>query len=148
MEAPPASAGTRRRSLQDRCPTHQDQWSTLQQPVELTAQGEHRTPGPLLETMPRLSAALAVALACSVSAFQAPVSQPARRSVARHAEDPTKVWYADLANGVQNLLQNSPLNEGKKAVVKMMAGGYDVQATNAKLDELIANPVVMLSFTK
>ena len=97
--------------------------------------------------MPRLSAALAVALACSASAFQAPVSQPAR-SVARHAEDPTKVWYADLANGVQNLLQNSPLNEGKKAVVKMMAGGYDAQATNAKLDELIANPVVMLSFTK
>ena len=93
-------------------------------------------------------ARLAVALAlCTVSAFQAP-SQPARRSLARQAEDPTKVWYADLANGVQNLLQNSPLNEGKKAVVKMMAGGYDAQATNAKLDELIANPVVMLSFTK
>ena len=96
--------------------------------------------------MPRLSAALAVALAC-VSAFQAPPSQP-RSVLVRHAEDPTKVWYADLANGVQNLLQNSPLNEGKKAVVKMMAGGYDVRATNAKLDELIANPVVMLSFTK
>ena len=96
--------------------------------------------------MPRLSAALAVALACSVSAFQAPVSQ--RSTLVRHAEDPTKVWYADLANGVQNLLQNSPLNEGKKAVVKMMAGGYDVAATNKKLDELIANPVVMLSFTK
>ena len=95
--------------------------------------------------MPRF--AVALALCAAVSAFQAPLSQPAR-SVARHAEDPTKVWYADLANGVQNLLQNSPLNEGKKAVVKMMAGGYDVQATNAKLDELIANPVVMLSFTK
>ena len=95
--------------------------------------------------MPRL--AVALALCCAASAFQAPVSQP-RSGLARHAEDPTKVWYADLANGVQNLLQNSPLNEGKKAVVKMMAGGYDVQATNAKLDELIANPVVMLSFTK
>ena len=94
--------------------------------------------------MPRLAVALAL---CTVSAFQAPVSKPRCRLV-RHAEDPTKVWYADLANGVQNLLQNSPLNEGKKAVVKMMAGGYDVQATNAKLDELIANPVVMLSFTK
>ena len=93
--------------------------------------------------MPRLAVALAL---CAVSAFQ-PVSQPRSRLV-RHAEDPTKVWYADLANGVQNLLQNSPLNEGKKAVVKMMAGGYDAQATNAKLDELIANPVVMLSFTK
>ena len=96
-----------------------------------------------LETMPRLAVALAL---CTVSAFQAPVSR--RSTLARHAEDPTKVWYADLANGVQNLLQNSPLNEGKKAVVKMMAGGYDAQATNAKLDELIANPVVMLSFTK
>ena len=101
-------------------------------------------PRPVLETMPRL--AVALALCCAASAFQAPVSR--RSTLARHAEDPTKVWYADLANGVQNLLQNSPLNEGKKAVVKMMAGGYDVQATNAKLDELIANPVVMLSFTK
>ena len=94
--------------------------------------------------MPRL--AVALALCCAASAFQAPVSR--RSTLARHAEDPTKVWYADLANGVQNLLQNSPLNEGKKAVVKMMAGGYDVAATNKKLDELIANPVVMLSFTK
>ena len=100
-------------------------------------------PRPVLETMPRLAVALAL---CAASAFQAPVSR--RSTLARHAEDPTKVWYADLANGVQNLLQNSPLNEGKKAVVKMMAGGYDVAATNAKLDELIANPVVMLSFTK
>ena len=94
--------------------------------------------------MPRLAVALALG---AVSAF-APVSQPARSTLVRHAEDPTKVWYADLANGVQNLLQNSPLNEGKKAIVKMMAGGYDAAATNAKLDELIANPVVMLSFTK
>ena len=98
----------------------------------------------VLNRMPRL--AVALALCAAASAFQAPVSQ--RNTLVRHAEDPTKVWYADLANGVQNLLQNSPLNEGKKAVVKMMAGGYDVQATNAKLDELIANPVVMLSFTK
>ena len=99
---------------------------------------------PVLE-MPRL--AVALALCAAASAFQAPSQRP-RSIITRHAEDPTKVWYADLANGVQNLLQNSPLNEGKKAVVKMMAGGYDVAATNAKLDELIANPVVMLSFTK
>ena len=95
--------------------------------------------------MPRL--AVALALCAAAHAFQAPSQRP-RSTLERHAEDPTKVWYADLANGVQNLLQNSPLNEGKKAVVKMMAGGYDVAATNAKLDELIANPVVMLSFTK
>jgi hypothetical protein len=63
-------------------------------------------------------------------------------------DDPTKVWYAELANGIQNLLTNSPLNEGKKAFVTMLAGDYDKDATNAKLDELIANPVVMLSFTK
>ena len=99
----------------------------------------------MLNRMPRL--AVALALCAAASAFQAP-SQPARNGLVRHAEDPTKVWYADLANGVQNLLQNSPLNEGKKAVVKMMAGAYDVAATNQKLDELIANPVVMLSFTK
>ena len=106
-----------------------------------------RRPGPVLVAgeMPRL--AVALALCAASAAFQAP-SQPARSTLVRHAEDPTKVWYADLANGVQNLLQNSPLNEGKKAVVKMMAGGYDVAATNKKLDELIANPVVMLSFTK
>jgi len=63
-------------------------------------------------------------------------------------DDPTKVWYAELANGIQNLLTNSPLNEGKKAFVTMLAGDYDKDATNAKLDELIANPAVMLSFTK
>ena len=54
-------------------------------------------PGPLLETMPRL--AVALALCAAGSAFQAP-SQPARSGLVRHAEDPTKVWYADLANGV------------------------------------------------
>ena len=99
--------------------------------------------------MPRLSAALAVALACSVSAFHQAPSQPARSELVRHAEDPTKVWYADLANGVQNLLQNSPLNEGKKAFVKMLAGPYDEQAVRAKLDGLIADePVLMLSFVR
>ena len=90
---------------------------------------------------------LALALLVGASAFATP-GRSVRKTSALHAEDPTKVWYAELANGIQNVLTNSPLNEGKKAVVKMMAGGYDVQATNAKLDELIANPVVMLSFTK
>lgn len=96
--------------------------------------------------MPRL--VIALALACgAATAFQGP-SQRAR-SVARRAEDdPTKVWYAEIANGVQNFLQNSPLNQGKLALVKAMAGDYDAPATNAKLDELLANPVVMLSFTK
>ena len=95
-----------------------------------------RRPGPLLGTMPRL--AVALALCAAASAFQAPVSQPARSTLARHAEDPTKVWYADLANGVQNLLQNSPLNEGKKALVKALAGDYDEEATRVR-EMFVAN---------
>ena len=67
---------------------------------------------------------------------------------AREDEDPTKVWYAELANVVQNALTNSPLNEGKKAFVKMLAGNYDEAATKAKLLSLIdEKPVLMLSFT-
>ena len=62
-------------------------------------------------------------------------------------DDPTKVWYSGLADTVQNLLTNSPLNEGKKALVRALAGDYDQEATRAKLDGLIAdNPVLMLSF--
>ena len=41
-----------------------------------------------------------------------------------------------------------PCPASKKAVVKMLAGPYDEAAINAKLDGLIAEPVVMLSFTK
>ena len=63
--------------------------------------------------------------------------------------DPTKVWYAELANGLQNVLTNSPLNEGKKAVVRALAGPYDAAAVGAKLDALIAEePVLMLSFVR
>lgn len=65
------------------------------------------------------------------------------------AEDPTKVWYADLANTVQNVLTNSPLNEGKKLVVKLLAGPYDEAATRAKIEKFASTePVAMLSFTK
>jgi len=64
-------------------------------------------------------------------------------------DDPTKVWYATLANGIQNVLTNSPLKEGKKALVKMIAGPYDEVAVRAKLQNLITTkPAVMLSFTK
>lgn len=39
-------------------------------------------------------------------------------------------------------------NEGKKALVKKIAGDYDAAAIRARLDGLIAdNPVLMLSFT-
>lgn len=62
-------------------------------------------------------------------------------------DDPTKVWYAGVADAIQNVLTNSPLNEGKKALVKSLAGNYDQAAIRAKLDTLIADkPVLMLSF--
>jgi len=64
-------------------------------------------------------------------------------------DDPTKVWYAGVADAVQNVLTNSPLNEGKKALVKSLAGDYDVEATRAKLTGLVANePVLFLSFVR
>ena len=54
-----------------------------------------------------------------------------------------------LANAVQNAIQNSPIAEGKKLVVKMLAGDYDEAAARAELDRLIASePVVMFSFPK
>ena len=95
----------------------------------------------------RVVVALAL-LAGAAKAFVAPrASSSAPRAL--YAEDPTKVWYAEIANTVQNLLTNSPLNEGKKAVVKMLAGPYDEVAVRAKLDGLIAaEPVLMLSFVR
>ena len=66
-------------------------------------------------------------------------------------KDPTKVWYAEIANGIQNVLTNSPLKDGKKALVKSLAGDYDEVAVRACLDCLIEssqNGVLMLSFTK
>ena len=54
-----------------------------------------------------------------------------------------------FANAVQNAIQNSPIAEGKKLVVKMLAGDYDEEAARAELDRLIAaDPVVMFSFPK
>lgn len=81
--------------------------------------------------------------------FAPMAARPVAPRVVCHDSDPTKVWYADVANGIQNLLTNSPLNEGKKAVVKLLAGPYDQEATRAKLTGLVdETPVLMLSFTK
>ena len=71
----------------------------------------------------------------------------------RHAkndgDDPTKVWYAGLADSLQNLITNSPINEGKKALVRALAGDYDVAEIQAKLNGLIASePVLFLSFVR
>lgn len=72
-----------------------------------------------------------------------------QNGVAMHSSDPTKVWYAELANAVQNVLTNSPLNEGKKQFVKMLAGPYDEAAVREKLVGLTQKePVLMLSFVK
>jgi glutaredoxin 3 len=66
-------------------------------------------------------------------------------------DDPTKVWYAQISNDIQKILtSNSPLNEGKKALVRKLAGDYDREATRAKLNAYIDNSqksVLMLSFT-
>jgi len=64
-------------------------------------------------------------------------------------KDPTKVWYAGIADNIQKVLTNSPLNEGKKALVKSLAGEYDEVAVANKLNGLIQDePVLMMSFTK
>lgn len=89
-----------------------------------------------------------VALAATAAGF-IPASGPRLKQVICHSNDPTKVWYADVANTVQNVLTNSPLAEGKKAVVKLLAGPYDESAVKAKLLGLVdAEPVLMLSFVK
>ncbi|KAI2501050.1 protein disulfide oxidoreductase [Fragilaria crotonensis] len=63
------------------------------------------------------------------------------------SDDPTKTWYAVFADGIQDILTNSPLNDAKKALVKSLAGDYDEEATKEKLMSLIDdNPVLMLSF--
>ena len=73
-----------------------------------------------------------------------------RTQVNAEPKDPTKVWYAEIASGIQNILVNSPLKDGKKALVKSLAGEYDDVAVRARLDGLIEssqNGVLMLSFT-
>lgn len=63
-------------------------------------------------------------------------------------DDPTQVWYAKISDTIQNVLtSNSPLNEGKKALVRSLAGDYDQAAVQARLNGLIREkPVLMLSF--
>jgi glutaredoxin 3 len=63
--------------------------------------------------------------------------------------DPTKVWYAGLADSIQKVLINSPpLKAAKQALVQSLAGDYDAVAVRAQLDGLIAkHSVFMLSFT-
>ena len=54
-----------------------------------------------------------------------------------------------LSGSMQNFITASPINEGKKMFVKLLAGDYDEAAVKAKLDGLVSSePVLMLSFTK
>lgn len=78
-------------------------------------------------------------------AFVGPARAPTRLEAVAASGD---VWYAPIANAVQNALTNSPLNEGKKAFVKLLAGPYDEAKVRSKLETLTAQDgVVMLSFT-
>ena len=75
--------------------------------------------------MPRLAVALALG---AVSAF-APVSQPARSTLVRHAEDPTKVWYAVPAIWIDGVYAGGCNDGGLGGVVKLDQQG--------RLDELL-----------
>merc|ERR1719163_975545 len=101
--------------------------------------------------MRHFARALVVLLALGAHGFVPSHAAPARRGTALRMseEDPTKTPLGLFANAVQNAIQNSPIAEGKKLVVKMLAGDYDEAAARAELDRLIASePVVMFSFPK
>ena len=84
-----------------------------------------------------------------VPLFSPPLHSAQKRVRAGGGEDPTKTPVAAFADVLQNLLTNSPLNEGKKALARLTAGPYDRDAVGAKLDALIADePVLMLSFVR
>lgn len=101
-----------------------------------------------------LSPSLAILLALLVQGSRSFVPLPVGMINARasqlamvDSDDPTKTWFASVADGIQNLLTNSPLNEAKNALVKSLAGDYDEEATKSKLVGLIDDsPVLMLSF--
>jgi len=64
-------------------------------------------------------------------------------------DDPTKTPVGIIANAIQGAIQNSPIAEGKKLFVKLLAGNYDEAAARAELDRLISSQnVVMFSFPK
>jgi hypothetical protein len=65
-----------------------------------------------------------------------------RKALSICAEASSSSPLEGLINGITVFLNNSPINAGKKALAIAQAGDYDVVATKAKLDKLIAdNPV-------
>lgn len=78
-------------------------------------------------------------------AFVGPALAPTRLGAVAASGD---VWYAPIADAVQKALTNSPLNEGKRAFVKFLAGPYDEAKVRSKLESVTQDDgVVMLSFT-
>jgi len=74
-------------------------------------------------------------------------SRAARKAFMRD-EDPTGSPLIQAINSLQEALQNSPVAKFKAGLAKLQAGNYDVEATRAELNRLIAEePVLMLSFT-
>jgi len=50
-------------------------------------------------------------------------------------------------NGLQEAMQTSNVAKFKAKFAKLQAGKYDEVAVNAKLDQLMAEPAIMFSFT-
>jgi hypothetical protein len=68
------------------------------------------------------------------------------RMVENDDDDKKDDFWSAPASSLQSLLK--PMKDGKKMVVKALAGEYDEKATLAKLKGLIAdNRILMLSFT-
>ena len=63
------------------------------------------------------------------------------------SEDPTSSPFIQAINKFQEAIQTSPAAAVKKNLAKLQAGNYDEVEVRAKLDELLAQPAVMFSFT-
>jgi len=86
-----------------------------------------------------LAVALAVALSSTADAF-VPAAPAVGDSIGNRSKvSPTEMRMVDIVD---------IFNEGKRKVVKSLAGDYDKVAIKARVDGLIAdNPVLMFSFT-
>jgi hypothetical protein len=62
-------------------------------------------------------------------------------------DDPTANPFIQAINSFQVAIQNSPVAEFKSKFAKLQAGDYDEAAVRAQLEDYIAQPAVMFSFT-
>ncbi|CAB9496468.1 GLutaRedoXin [Seminavis robusta] len=81
-------------------------------------------------------AALLLLVQQSTAFLHAPRHTVPTRLYGDSDSDPTKVWYAGLADTVQNVLTNSPLNEGKKALAKAVLDAKGTRYHVVELDEV------------